>query len=107
MYALASVSLMLALAPLGMSAAAATLPQVERPNFSAGPEVIASLDAMIARLQAAAEADPSSWQAGRALGNCKEVRRTIAQWPDIGAAYSPRGAERLWSECKSTYEAVR
>src|SRR3546814_16944963 len=48
----------------------------------------------------------SSWQVDRALGNCREVRRTVAHWPGIGA-YDPQGAERLWQECKSTYDAVR
>jgi hypothetical protein len=97
------LALLLPLIPF--SAAAATLPDVERPDFSASREVVASLDAIISKLQAAAKGDPSSWQVGRALGNCQEVRRTVAHWPGVGA-YDPRGAERLWKECKSTYDAV-
>ena len=91
---------------LPLTAVAAPLPQVERPDFSVSREVVASLDTMIGDLQAAAAGDPSSWQIGRALGNCQEVRRTIAHWPDVGA-YDATGAERLWQECKSTYDAVR
>ena len=98
------LALLLPLIPF--SAAAATLPQIERPDFSASQAVVASLDAIISELQTAAKGDPSSWQVGRALGNCQEVRRTVAHWPGIGA-YDPRGAERLWKECKSTYDAVR
>lgn len=96
--------LLLTLLPL--TAVAATLPQADKPNFSAGRDVVASLDAMIDNLEAAAADNPSSWQIGRALGNCQEVRRTVAHWPGVGA-YDPQGAERLWQECKSTYDAVR
>src|SRR3546814_18002747 len=99
-----NLSFLLTLLPF--TAAAATLPQVERPDFSVSQEVVASLDAMIGDLQAAAADDASSWQVDRALGNCREVRRTVAHWPGIGA-YDPQGAERLWQECKSTYDAVR
>lgn len=91
---------------LPLTAAAATLPQVERPDFSVSQDVVASLDAMIDDLEAAAAGDASSWQVDRALGNCQEVRRTVAHWPGVGA-YDARAAERLWQECKSTYDAVR
>lgn len=57
-------------------ATAAPLPDVARPDFATSREVVASFDAMISKLQAAVESSPSSWQAGRALGNCKEARRT-------------------------------
>ena len=97
-----SVALVLSLT----TAAAASLPEVERPDFSNSGEVVSSLDSIIGRLQAAAGDGPASWQVGRALGNCKEVRRTVAQWPWVGA-YDPDGAERLWQECKNTYDAVR
>ena len=97
-----SVALILSLT----TAAAASLPEVARPDFSNSGDVISSLDSMIGHLQAAIEDGPASWQVGRALGNCKEVRRTVAQWPGVGA-YDPRGAEQLWEECKSTYDAVR
>jgi hypothetical protein len=100
------IALLLLLAPLSHPATAASPPDVERPDFSVSSEVVESLDSMIGHLQAAAEDGPASWQVGRALGNCKEVRRTVAQWPGVGA-YDPRGAERLWQECKSTYDAVR
>ena len=100
------LALLLLLAPVSQPAAAAPPPEVARPEFSNSGEVVESLDSMIRHLQAAAEDGPASWQVGRALGNCKEVRRTIAQWPGVGA-YDPRGAERLWQECKSTYDAVR
>jgi hypothetical protein len=96
----------LLLALIGCPAAAAPLPDVERPNFAMSNEVIASLDATIDHLRAAEKNVPESWQIGRALDNCKDVRRTIAQWPDVGA-YDPRGAERLWNDCQSTYRAVR
>lgn len=98
--------LVLLLPLISFSAAAATMPEVERPDFSVSRDVVASLDAMIGDLRAAAGGDPSSWQIDRAVGNCQEVRRTVAQWPDVGA-YDPRGAERLWKECKTTYDAVR
>jgi len=98
--------LVLLLPLIPFSAAAATLPDVEMPEFSASREVVASLEAMIGQLQTAAKGGPSSWQIGRALGNCQEVRRTVAHWPGVDA-YDPRGAERLWQECKSTYDAVR
>jgi hypothetical protein len=97
-----SIALILSLT----TAAAASLPEVARPDFSNSGEVVSSLDSIIRNLQAAAEGGPASWQVGRALGNCKEVQRTVAQWPWVGA-YDPRGAERLWQECKSTYDAVR
>lgn len=100
------LAFLLFLASFGNSAAAASLPEVGRPDFSRSGEVVASLDSMINHLQAAAKDDPASWQVGRALGNCKVVQRTIAQWPGVGA-YDPRGAERLWKECKSTYQAAR
>jgi len=87
-------------------ATAAPLPDVAKPDFSTSREVVASLDTMISELQAAAEGGPSSWQIGRALVNCQEARRTVAHWPGLGA-YDPNGAERLWQECKSTYDAVR
>jgi len=87
-------------------AGAERLPDVERPNFALSNEVIASLDAMIDHLQAAKKNVPASWQIGRALDNCKYVRRTIAQWPDVGA-YDPRGAQRFWDDCQNTYRAVR
>lgn len=87
------------------SAQANALLEVDRPDFSTSAEVIASLDAMIASLEEKEKAD-ASWQVGRALGNCREARSIIAQWPDV-AAYDARGAERLWRECKSTYGAVR
>lgn len=86
------LALLLPLIPF--TATAATLPDVKRPDFSASQEVVASLEAMISELQTAAKGDPSSWQVGRALGNCQEVRRTVAHWPGVGA-YDPRGAERL------------
>ena len=88
------------------TAAAAALPEVARPKFSNSGQVVSSLDAIIGNLQAAAGDGSASWQVGRALGNCKEVRRTVAQWPGVGA-YDPHGAERLWQECKRTYDAVR
>ena len=97
-----SVALILSLT----AAAAVSLPEVARPDFSDSGEVVSSLDAIIGNLQAAVGDGSTSWQVGRALGNCKEVRRTVAQWPDVGA-YDPRGAERLWQECKRTYDAVR
>jgi hypothetical protein len=100
------ITFLLLSALFGYPATAGPLPDVERPDFSVSSEVIASLDSMIGHVQAAAEEGPASWQVGRALGNCKEVRRTVAQWPDVGA-YDPRGAERLWQECKRTYDAVR
>ena len=100
------IALLLLLAPLSHPVAAAPPPEVERPDFSVSSEVVTSLDSMIGHLQAAAEDGTASWQVGRALGNCKEVRRTVAQWPGV-AAYDPSGAERLWQECKSTYDAVR
>jgi hypothetical protein len=89
-----------------VAAAAASLPEVARPDFSNSGEVVTSLDAIIGNLQATAGDGSASWQVGRALGNCKEVRRTVAQWPDVGA-YDPRGAKRLWQDCKRTYDAVR
>ena len=89
-----------------IAAAAASLPEVARPDFSNSGEVVTSLDAIIGNLQAAAKDGSAPWQVGRALGNCKEVRRTVAQWPGVGA-YDPHGAERLWQECKHTYDAVR
>ena len=97
-----SVALILSLT----AAAAASLPEIAKPDFSNSGEVVSSLDSLIGNLQAAAGDGPTSWQVGRALGNCKEVRRTVAQWPGVGA-YDARGAERLWQECKSTYDAVR
>jgi hypothetical protein len=97
-----SVALILSLT----TAAAAALPEVARPDFSNSGEVVSSLDAIIGNLQATAGDGPASWRVGRALGNCKEVRRTVAQWPGVGA-YDPHGAERLWQECKRTYDAVR
>ena len=100
------ITFLLLSASFAYPAAAGSLPDVERPDFSVSSEVVTSLDSMIGRLEAAAEDGPSSWQVGRALGNCKEVRRTVAQWPGVGA-YDARGAERLWEECKSTYDAVR
>jgi hypothetical protein len=96
------IALILSLATV----AAAALPEVARPDFSNSGDVVSSLDSMIGHLEAAAGDAPASWQVGRALGNCKEVRRTVAQWPGVGA-YDPRGAERLWQECKRTYDAVR
>jgi hypothetical protein len=101
-----SLALILSLVAFSSSATAASLPEVERPDFSDSSGVVTSLDSMIGHLEAAAEDGPSSWQVGRALGNCKEVRRTVAQWPGV-SAYDARGAERLWQECKSTYDAVR
>ncbi|MEQ8229314.1 MAG: hypothetical protein RIA64_14610 [Rhodospirillales bacterium] len=98
------LALLLSLIPV--AATAAMLPDVKRPDFSASREVVASLEAMISELRTAAKGAPSSWQVGRALGNCQEVRRTVAHWPSVDA-YDPRGAERLWKECKSTYDAVR
>ena len=96
----------LLLALIGCAAAAGSLPDVERPNFANSKEVISSLDATIDHLQAAKKDLPASWQIGRALDNCKDIRRTIAQWPDVGA-YNPRGAEQLWNNCQNTYRAVR
>lgn len=97
--------LLLSCALFAKSAEANTLPEVNRPDFSTSSAVIASLDSMIANLEEE-EKNHSSWQVGRALGNCGEARHIIAQWPDVGA-YDPRGAERLWRDCKSTYGAVR
>src|SRR3546814_4403587 len=93
-----NLSFLLTLLPF--TAAAATLPQVERPDFSVSQEVVASLDAMIGDLQAAAADDASSWQVDRALGNCREVRRTVAHWPGIGA-YDPQEIGRAQSELQS------
>jgi hypothetical protein len=103
---LASVFLLALIAPFSVVSAVATLPEAERSNFSVSRDVITSLDAMVSRLQAAEKNSPSSRQIGLALGNCKKVRRTIAHWPHV-AAYHSHGAERLWKECESTYDAVR
>ncbi|MGH6833834.1 MAG: hypothetical protein ACRECM_12590 [Methyloceanibacter sp.] len=97
--------MLLSLVLFAEPAEANTLPEVKRPDFSTSSAVIASLDGMIAALEEEAKIH-SSWQVGRALGNCREARQIIAQWPDVGA-YSPRGAERLWRDCRSTYGAVR
>lgn len=102
----AGLLLMFLLTPVNAVSAAEILPEAKRPDFSVSRDVITRLEAIISRLEAAEKNDPSSWQIGRALGNCKEVHRTIAQWPGVGA-YDPRGAERLWKECKSTYDAAR
>src|SRR3546814_12771316 len=99
-----NLSFLLTLLPF--TAAAATLPQVERPDFSVSQEVVARLDAMIGDLQEAAADDASSWQVDRALGNCRDVRRTVAPWPGIGDQ-DPKSTGQRCAECKRHNDPVR